>query len=98
MMQTSASGRQIDRITCLSWMNPTESPGNDPMKRAFAILFAFCSIPCLFAQMGNMAGPTFTRDVAPILQKNCQSCHRPGEAGPSLMLTHYTKRAQAAGP
>ena len=26
--------------------------------------------------------PTFTKDVAPILQKNCQTCHRPGEGGP----------------
>ena len=26
--------------------------------------------------------PTFSKDVAPILQKNCQSCHRPGEIGP----------------
>jgi hypothetical protein len=32
--------------------------------------------------MGNMNAPTFTKDVAPILQKNCQSCHRPGEAAP----------------
>ena len=22
--------------------------------------------------------PTFTKNVAPILQANCQSCHRPG--------------------
>jgi hypothetical protein len=24
--------------------------------------------------------PTYSKDVAPILQKNCQVCHRPGEA------------------
>jgi hypothetical protein len=53
------------------------------MNRAFSILlFELCSA-CLFAQMGSMTAPTFTKDVAPILQKNCQSCHRPGqEAGP----------------
>ena len=25
---------------------------------------------------------TFNKDVLPILQKNCQTCHRPGEIGP----------------
>ena len=24
---------------------------------------------------------TFNKDVLPILQKNCQTCHRPGEIG-----------------
>jgi mono/diheme cytochrome c family protein len=32
--------------------------------------------------------PTFSKDVAPILQKNCQSCHRPGEGGPFPLLTY----------
>ena len=26
--------------------------------------------------------PTFSKDVAPIVQQHCQSCHRPGEAAP----------------
>ena len=30
---------------------------------------------------------TYYRDVLPILQKNCQECHRPGEAGPFSLLT-----------
>jgi hypothetical protein len=32
--------------------------------------------------------PTFTKDVAPILQKHCQTCHRPGEAAPFSMLSY----------
>ena len=32
------------------------------------------------------AAPTYTRDVAPILYKNCTSCHRPGEIGPMSLL------------
>jgi hypothetical protein len=39
--------------------------------------------------------PTFTRDVAPILQRNCQVCHRPGEAGPFPMLTYEETRPWA---
>ncbi|MEY2408963.1 MAG: hypothetical protein QOF48_1633 [Verrucomicrobiota bacterium] len=36
-----------------------------------------------------MAGPvTFNRDVAPIIHRNCSSCHRPGEAAPFPLLTY----------
>ena len=31
---------------------------------------------------------TFSKDVLPILQKNCQTCHRPGQAAP-MSLIHY---------
>lgn len=34
------------------------------------------------------AGPTFHKDVAPILQARCQSCHSPGEIAP-FSLTSY---------
>lgn len=34
-------------------------------------------------------GPvTFYRDVLPILQRHCQSCHRPGEVAPFSLLTY----------
>ena len=35
---------------------------------------------------------TFARDVAPILQENCQSCHRPGGMGPMPLLTYEDAR------
>src|ERR1043165_2114474 len=31
---------------------------------------------------------TFTKDVAPTVQQNCQSCHRPGEGAPFSLLTY----------
>lgn len=31
---------------------------------------------------------TYHRDVAPILQKHCQSCHRPGDVGPFALMTY----------
>lgn len=40
--------------------------------------------------------PTFTKDVMPILQQQCQTCHRPGEAGPFSMLTYQSTRPWAA--
>jgi hypothetical protein len=39
---------------------------------------------------------TFSKDVAPILQKNCQGCHRPGEAAPMSLLTYREARPWAA--
>src|SRR5438034_2796713 len=66
------------------------------MNRSFlTLLFAVCSAACLFAQMGNMNAPTFTKEVAPILQKNCQACHRPGEAAPFSLLTYDAARPWA---
>ena len=39
---------------------------------------------------GAPAAVTFTKHVAPILQKNCQQCHQPGSIGP-MPLTTYTE-------
>ena len=39
--------------------------------------------------------PTFNQDVLPILQKNCQVCHRPGEIGPMPLLTYEQTRPWA---
>src|SRR5882724_8139648 len=41
------------------------------------------------------SSPTFTRDVAPILYKNCVSCHRPGEIAPMPLLTYEQTRPWA---
>ncbi len=38
---------------------------------------------------------TFTKDVAPILQARCQTCHRPGEAAPMSLLTYQEARPWA---
>lgn len=38
---------------------------------------------------------TFTKDVLPILQKNCQSCHRPGQAAPMSLLSYKEARPWA---
>ena len=35
---------------------------------------------------------TFNKDVLPVLQKNCQSCHRPGEAAPMSFLSYKETR------
>jgi hypothetical protein len=47
-----------------------------------------CCVAVASAQEPGNAPPTYTKDVAPILQKHCQTCHRPGEAAPFSMLTY----------
>ena len=39
--------------------------------------------------------PTFSKDVAPILYKNCAGCHRPGEIAPMSLLTFEQARPWA---
>jgi hypothetical protein len=41
------------------------------------------------------AGTSFTKDVAPILYKNCVSCHRPGEMAPMSLLDFKSARPWA---
>ncbi|MBI3683118.1 MAG: cytochrome c [Acidobacteria bacterium] len=38
---------------------------------------------------------TFYKDVLPVLQKNCQECHRPGEAAPMTFMTYQQVRPWA---
>src|SRR5947207_10117652 len=38
---------------------------------------------------------TFTKDVAPILQRSCQTCHRPDQMAPMSLLTYEDARPYA---
>src|SRR5262245_17949313 len=38
---------------------------------------------------------TFAKDVAPILQRSCQSCHRPGQMAPMSLMTYQDVRPWA---
>ena len=39
--------------------------------------------------------PTFAKDVAPILYKNCTGCHRDGEIAPMSLMTYEDARPWA---
>ena len=41
------------------------------------------------------ADVTFTKDVAPILQRSCQTCHREGAIAPMSLLTYEEARPWA---
>jgi len=59
------------------------------MRLTIAIL---CLLPAAFAAESQV---TFYKDVLPVLQKNCQSCHRPGEAAPMTFLDYKSTRPWA---
>src|ERR1019366_6770678 len=53
----------------------------------FAATAAFAAAP--------PANVTFYKDVLPVLQSNCQVCHRPGEIGPMSLLDYQSTRPWA---
>src|SRR6516162_1707378 len=52
------------------------------------------SLACASA-FGAAPAPTFYKEVLPVLQNNCQGCHRPGEVAPMSFLTYESTRPWA---
>ncbi len=51
-----------------------------------------CPLP---EPVSGVAKPTYTRDVAPILRKNCVECHRKGQVGPFPLETFAQAQKRA---
>ena len=69
-----------------------------PLFASLALSAAFVAgaVPTASAQAPAAARqPTFTHDVAPILQRSCQNCHRPGSIAPMSLLTYEDARPWA---
>ena len=66
-------------------------------RAALAILIAASCYHAASAQAPAAATPavTFSKDVAPILQKLCQNCHRPGAIAPMSLVTYQDARPWA---
>ena len=64
-----------------------------------ALLVTVGSSDDLAAQTGPSPDPandiTFAKDVAPILQQNCQVCHQPGAIGPMSLMEYQDVRRYA---
>jgi len=60
---------------------------------AIALVAAATSVPTVAEE--NNAQVTFNKHVLPILQENCQTCHRPGEIAPMPLLTYTQARPWA---
>jgi len=62
------------------------------MRRLFVIsLFAGAAV----VGLGAPSPATFNKDVFPILQAHCQTCHRPGQIAPMSFLTYQSTRPWA---
>jgi hypothetical protein len=67
-------------------------------RRVFiAALVAWVVVAAAPAQMQTATDRpvTFTRDIAPILQRSCQQCHRPDSIAPMSLLTYEQARPYA---
>jgi mono/diheme cytochrome c family protein len=54
------------------------------------------AVPLLLGSFAfTTTAATFNKDVLPVFQKNCQSCHRPGEIGPMSLLDYQSARPWA---
>ena len=69
-----------------------------PLAAAFSLLAvgAAWQMPVSAAKQSEKTSPpTFYKDVVPILQNKCQSCHRSGEAAPMALVTYEQARPWA---
>jgi hypothetical protein len=62
---------------------------------ATAALGLFVAGPGQLTPKAADTAVTFTENVAPILYKNCTSCHRPGEAAPFALMNYQDARPRA---
>src|ERR1041385_4250830 len=63
----------------------------------FGVLMAAAVLPSSMPPLSAAApaAPTFNKDVLPILQQNCQECHRPGAIAPMSLMTYKDARPYA---
>ena len=60
-----------------------------------ATVAAIVAMPVAATPQTGEAAVTFTKDVLPIFQRSCQSCHRPGTAAPMSLRTYEQARPWA---
>ena len=62
----------------------------------FGALIGAVGVPTIASAQQRQAGqPTFAKDVAPILQRSCVKCHRPGQSAPMSLMTYEDARPWA---
>jgi len=59
------------------------------------MVFAALTIGSVAIAANTSSPVTFNKDVLPILQKNCQTCHRPGQIAPMSFLGYQSARPWA---
>src|SRR5579872_4390566 len=73
-----------------------------PLKAMLAVGVSVCGLLLFTAASTDNTAPsapihvTFNKDVLPILQNNCQECHRAGEVAPMSLMTYEETRPWAS--
>src|ERR671936_2265382 len=63
---------------------------------SIALAFSGLMISAMPAAAADAAKtPTFTKDIAPIFQQKCESCHRPNNMAPMSLITYEDARPWA---
>src|SRR5215471_18396357 len=73
----------------------SDAAASRPRERCYPVNMRLALFLALAAQSGTATTTAFYKDVLPVLQRNCQSCHRPGEAAPMSFLTYQDVRPWA---
>src|SRR5262245_57903343 len=78
---------------------PRATVGQAPIVSRARLRFALASALLTASPAAFAAAPandvTFNRDVLPVLQRHCQTCHRPGDIGPMPLLDYEQARPWA---
>ena len=76
------------RISFVDRLATSEANGMNPFRASLV----GCSMGMAAMAASNV---TFNKEVLPVLQKNCQECHRPGEIAPMSLMTYADARPWA---
>lgn len=71
-----------------SYLNGTDAAANDSIRDSSAK-------PVDSTARRSQSAPTFNKEVVRIFQKNCQTCHHPGDIAPFSLMTYQEARPWA---
>src|SRR6185436_8962305 len=74
-------------------LQPTPRQCSDLMNPRIRISLAAGSLAALLSlPSAALAADTYVKDIAPILNRSCVGCHRPGEAAPMSLIGYENVR------
>ena len=77
-------------------MSPRPILGGGKLTIGLALAAAFVAAPAIAqTHPATPSDVTFTKDIAPILQRSCQTCHRPDGVAPMSLVTYEEARPWA---
>ncbi len=107
-IEVDSSGLFVGRKASQPCCRDIKLSAHQPERRLKSVRFRFGQGVVLFGSLalcaagvtaisptGEKQQPSFYKDILPILQDHCQSCHRPGEVAPMPLVTYEETRPWA---